>query len=730
MSTHSLHTFFSKWQGWITVGIIIVLFFALLASLSMMSDALQNSAHFENLYTVLLAVNVVAALALLILIAFHVKRLISQVRRRRMGAQLTVRILSLFVVLSLIPATIVYLFSLEFLHRQLNSWFTFEVESALDSSLELSKAALDNLLKEAYRRTETAAEEIEPFGKKIEGTLLDNLREQTGAQELTLFTNNGKLLLSSVSETNLLPSRPNENVLLQLRNSYSYVSLEPMVEQGLNIRVVLKIDSVNQHEKLLLHALFPVPKRLTELAEKVQKSYRNYGSSKYLHAPLKLSFTLVLSLVLLLSLFAAIWMAFFSAQRLVAPLSNLAEGTRAVARGDYDKQLPVTHQDELGFLVQSFNDMTRRIARARDDVKRQQIYLEAILERLSSGVISFDAGKHLLTVNPAASNVLGVNLQELLGKTLTELHKEHSDLQSFYLLIEKHLHESDSDWREETTIFGSGGRKVLMCRGTRLPMIEEQQGGYVLVFDDVTTLIQAQRDAAWSEVARRLAHEIKNPLMPIQLAAERLRHKYLKKMTEEDAETLDRLTYTIIQQVDAMKEMVNAFSEYAKTPTIKKQPLNLNDLVREMSYLYQQQTVHFRLSLVEDLPLIEADRGRLRQILHNLIKNAIEAGQEAGQEDIFIDIATRHLIEPNLNCVEFCIRDQGAGVPTQLLEKLFEPYVTSKTKGSGLGLAIVKKIVDEHGGIIWVENNGGASFNIRLPAITSTFAIPIEPISI
>jgi len=700
-------------RKWLNISIAISLFVALLISLLMMVDALQHSERFEHLYSFLLLINTIALLALLALIALNIQHLFYQVQTGRAGARLIVRLMGLLVLFSTTPVLIMYYFSLEFVYQRLDDWFNVNIEIAL----ELSRATLNDRMNEALSETQIIADQLTLENNQTPSLIalqLNQLRHESGAIELTLFANNGQIIASSHDEMgNLLPYTLQQPLLLGQAN---YTRLEPLLEQGL-IRVIIKIPQGTYEQ--LLHALFPLPERIRELANNVEA----YKQSAYLHQPLKISLTLLLSLVLLLSISSIMWMALFAARRFVHPLIQLAEGTQAVAQGDYEKKLPLTHFNELGFLVQAFNEMTHKIAQAQEQIKynqqladSQRDYLEAVLERLSSGVISLDLKLRLRTANQAASQILEAPLNPFLGKNLIQLRHHYPALKSLYTSIEQYLVGQTYDWREQITLFGSSGRKILTCSGTRLQLTTASKGvqeGYVIVFDDVTTLIQAQHDAAWSGVARRLAHEIKNPLTPIQLSAERLRQKYLHKLSQQDAQLLERMTHTIIQQVEAMRGMVNAFSDYAKTPEIRPQPLDINQLLTEVLDLYHHSVIPFQLKLSADLPLIEADRGHLRQVLHNLIKNALEAEQTI---DNSITIITRLKDKITFKCIELRIKDQGPGIPKELLEHIFEPYVTTKPKGTGLGLAIVKKIIEEHGGIVWFENHQqGTSVVIQLP---------------
>jgi nitrogen fixation/metabolism regulation signal transduction histidine kinase len=424
-----------------------------------------------------------------------------------------------------------------------------------------------------------------------------------------------------------------------------------------------------------------------------------------------------------LSLLAAIWAAFYSARRLVEPVRDLAEATHAVAEGDYSKRLAVASEDELGFLVRSFNDMTRRLAKSREEayqgrrqIEDQRAYLEAVLANLSSGVISMSADLVLRAVNRTAEQSLDIDIKQYLGKELSNLAEDHVFIKPFVDVVVRHCRQGVKSWEEEITLFGKSGRQVLMCRGTVLDGGDRSGDGLVLVFDDVTTLIQAQRDAAWGEVARRLAHEIKNPLTPIQLSAERLRRRYLARMDADEAEVLDRATRTIVNQVDAMKQMVNAFSEYARIPQVSLKPMELNQLVREVLDLYRSSKLNVRIleHLTPGNTWIDGDSVRLRQLLHNILKNALEAVKEV--PDACITVTTRNVDEGGMNRIELCLDDNGPGIEAGVLENIFEPYVSTKPKGSGLGMAIVKKIVEEHGGTISAGSSaaGGAQIRIHL----------------
>ncbi|HEY7638511.1 MAG TPA: ATP-binding protein [Steroidobacteraceae bacterium] len=696
------------------------------AALLIMAQTVQQSAHFSDLHPFIVGVNVAGLLVLLILIGGRVVQLIRDWRKRVVGSRLEARMVWMSATLAMAPLLLVFYFSVVFLNRGIDSWFHVEIREGLQDALTLSRAALDLRMREYMTRTREIANDLASRDDPV--ATLDEARQKSEAIELTLLGTNRRILgTSSERFGQIVPPRPSDEMVMQSR--HEYVTLDPVAGGGFLVRTAVQVPLTSPgDEPRMLEAVYPVERRLGELADTVESAYQRYGEKARLREPLKISFTLTLTLVLLLSLFAALYGAFWAARRLVRPIQDLVAGTRAVAKGDFDMRLPLTSHDEMGILVHSFNDMTKRLARAREETRRSQHAVEAeranlavILARLSTGVISLEPDRTVRTANQAACTILGADGDSVIGKPLAEAGKGSSLFEQFDAACCAHLDAGQTEWREQLVLQAESGRRILMCACTTLSGEDRSPGGFVIVFDDITTLLQAQRDAAWGEVARRLAHEIKNPLTPIQLSAERIRRKLLGSMNEGEAQMLDRATHTIVQQVEAMKEMVNAFSEYARAPEMDVSRFDLNQLIAEVAELYRAgsretgRTARPKLKLDPALSEIEADRGRLRQIIHNLLANAIEALE--GARDPEIRVETRLVERPNGRLAEIIVEDNGPGFRPDVIGQVFDPYVTTKPKGTGLGLAIVKKIVEEHGGRIEADNarTGGARVRIELP---------------
>ncbi|MEM9300920.1 MAG: ATP-binding protein [Pseudomonadota bacterium] len=714
------------------VSVLVLLF----AALYLAGNATTGLSELGDLYVPIFALTGLAILVLVVAIAHRVYRLVVQLRSGAAGSRLTFRLVVLFVALAVPPASIVYWFSVDFLSGSIDRWFDVDVETALDDALDIGQSFLAVQERSARRQVQRVASELSdlPDGQLIGS--MTRLLDQFGAREITVFEENGRVVRTVNEELGqIFPDAPQNLDLIQARQRGSYVDAEPLDDGGLQIRALAEIPERSlSGDVRIVQAIFPVTPGFDDQAANVERQLDRYRMLAFLRADLKRSVVFVLSLVLLLSVLLAVLLAFNTARRLVMPIGRLAEATRAVAAGDYGRRIDGGGQDELGFLVESFNTMTGDIEAAsrdaqlnRREAEQRRDYLEAVLGRLSSAVLSLDAERRILTANAAADAVLGVRLEDWIGEPIDALITEHPALGPLLHHIEDHGGEV-TPWREELTVDVPGQSRTLVCRGA--PLTTEGNVGQVLVIDDVTDLVEAQRAAAWGEVARRLAHEVKNPLTPIQLAAERIRRRYLPAEPDDDHAVLDRGTRTIVSQVEALKTMVNAFSEYARAPTLKLEPVSLATTVDEVLDLYRGGggfSCHSDWMAGE--PRVLVDRDRIRQLLHNLIKNSREAVVD-GTLELHVD--TRLEWRGASPWLILSLRDNGPGIPDQVLDKLFEPYATTKDRGTGIGLAIVKKIAEEHGGEIGARNasGGGAIFELRLPVDAAELGSQRPPASV
>ncbi len=698
-----------------------------LTALFLLSRTAQNSEDFDRLHTLLLLINVAGVLVLFAFLIGNLARLWRDYRNHVPGSKLKARMVGMSVTLAVVPMLVVFYFSMQFINRGIDTWFNVEIEKGLDDALALSRAALEMQMRDHLKTTLQIADRLRDVTGRQLFFDLSMLRRESGASEITVFGMNRRILATSSDlAAGTMPALPRDEVILQIRQNLPFVSLDPLERGSYQIRTAVAFgDRSRPQSGGLIQAQFPVTERIGRMANNVNLSYSKYKRLVYLRDPLKRNFTITLTVVLLLSLLSSVYGAFVLSRRLVAPIQNLVAGTRAVAKGDFDTRLPTPSRDEIGFLVSSFNEMTEKLSDAQQQasisqalVEAERANLEVILARLSTGVVALESDLRIRTANQASGAILNVDLENRTGERLTEVAKGHPLLQQFVDVAQVHLDAGETEWREQIVLRGEVGRRVLTCACTTLPGDADHAAGFVVVFDDITALLQAQRDAAWGEVARRLAHEIKNPLTPIQLSAERLRRKYINTMSKDEVQVLDRATHTIVQQVEAMKEMVNAFSDYARAPDIDISVFSLDKLALEVVDLYRAQATDIDIVLNTDptLPHIEADIGRVRQILHNLIRNSIEALENSDHEGrIEVRVSKTEVQETEI--AEIVVEDNGPGFKTGSVSQVFDPYVTTKPKGTGLGLAIVKKLVEEHGGTIDAENldAGGAVIRIQLP---------------
>ncbi len=690
------------------------------AATFLLASVSANTALFSAYYAPLLGVNLLITLLLAGMVVYQLVSLRRRLKAGVFGAKLTLRLVTLFALMAVLPGALIYGVSVQFVSQSIESWFEVRLDSALESGINLGRGTLEGRLKELTVKADAMALALSSRAEAEHVSALNALREQAAVDEATLYTSRGKIIGFSGNErSGIVPEPPGPAAMRQLRLQQPYSVIEAIPERGLYLRALVPVNPMSVSEdSRVLQLLQQVPPHLARDAEIVQTGYQEYQELQLARRGLKRLYGITLTLTLLLALLSSLGLAFLLSNRLSAPLSALVEGTRAVAQGDFSRRAAVASRDELGQLTQSFNSMTLQLAEAQARVERNQAqvahakaYLESVLAHLSAGVLTFDDALRLRSANPSAEQILGADCALLLRAGIRDWAVIDPSLAPLAdAVVEAFTRAKTAEWERQVERKVKDGAQVLLLRGTHFG--EGGDAGLIVVFDDVTHLLQAQRDAAWAEVARRLAHEIKNPLTPIQLSAERIQFKLTPKLSAADAEILTRSTQTIVSQVAALKRMVDAFGQYARTPEPALRPLDLNALVREVLTLYESLGSSMQLNLAPELPLVQGDATQIRQVIHNLLQNAQDA--LAGADSPSIEIATTS----RESRAELSVTDNGSGFPEQLMKRAFEPYVTTKPRGTGLGLSIVRKIVDEHRGEITITNVAprGARVAILLPA--------------
>ena len=639
-------------------------------------------------------------------------------RHNMLGSRLTRRLALMFTLIAVLPGLFLFGVSAQFISYSINSWFGNDTAQALESSLTLSKSALDNTLDNTIEQA--AALQVEIISRtSMGGTAAEALRlsgETARFSQVGLY-NPADGTTELISNPAALPPPPAEKEVAEELQRHGSSRSVTNINGKLYAQGWLALPAAQEKGKALFFRR-PIPDNVARDAELIENARSKYAELTYAKQGLQTFFLITLLAAALLSIMLALVIALYFARRFIEPILSLAEGAKAVAQGDFSQPRPVYRNDELGQLTRLFNHMTEQLAIAREAEELNRIrqeaarhYLETVLESLTAGVITLDETGRLKTLNRSAENILGLPLSELSG---SNWHDWPQSVPQYLLLTELFqtiLATEHTGKPVQTAYTGGDEARILLAKATPLPA--DNGGGTVLVFDDITLLVRAQKEAAWGEVAKRLAHEIRNPLTPIQLSAERLAWKLQDKLGEQDAQILARSTDTIIKQVAAMKEMVEAFRNYARAPSLKLEKQDLNKIIEEVLLLYEAGACTFDAVFSNIPAVMYADATAMRQVLHNIFKNAAEAAEEAAQPQVHIHTANAD------GQITLTVANNGKSFGKDMLANAFEPYVTDKPTGTGLGLPVVKKIVEEHGGRIALSNpaEGGACVKITLPAL-------------
>lgn len=702
---------------------------ALLLVLGFMAKSMESVALYTKNYTWLVLAGVFLFTLLLLQVLYYFIQLIFSVRKQQIGARLNARMMLFFSGIALIPILLFFLFSSQLLTRSIDSWFDESLDKGFDDALALAQAALETRRLDALEITQYAGSRLAQlsyfdlaYGDLAYG--LETLRAEINAMEISIFDQYGRFLATSGQDIRkLLPEKPDNVILMSVMQGMEYVWLEPLATGDMRVRVIIRIRDENPW---IIQAFYEIPQYFTILGESTQESVEKYKQYKALRGPLKDNMLFLLSMVSLLTIIMALGGSFFASRRLILPITRLSLATKAISEGHLSQKIRVKSNDEIGFLTQSFNEMVIKLKESHEAetasqrlLEAQRAYLETILSNLSSGVIVINKRGKIRTYNEAALQLLAVSEEELEILDLYGRASIPDSLVRFFEAIKEFILTIDKNHpqRAEISRTVEGRQQILTLRVSDQRDSRGSPVRFIVVFDDITQLIDSEREAAWGEVARRLAHEIKNPLTPIQLSAERLQLKLMGKLDESSTQVVEKSTQTIITQVNAMKEMVNAFSQYARAPKLNLKKIEMNQFVEEVLYLYEESLAKVRINFVNYPSSLEVigDEIRLRQLLHNLLKNSLESIEESAISNGKITVS---LTKKNRKHLVLTIQDNGVGLDKEKAEKLYEPYVSSKRKGTGLGLAVVKKIVEEHNGSIALYSEGvnqGATVEVCLP---------------
>ncbi len=689
-----------------------------IASLIFLAKSLENTDLVSSeAFRLLLIFNIIFICALIVLITTQIAKLIQNVKKEIVGSRLTMRLVLSFATIVIIPVTIVYLVSVSFLTKSIESWFNVQVESALQGGLSLGQKTLDILLKDIELKSKSMAYSIGAGEESSSSEILDDLRDKFSIQEAVIFDSNSKILSVSGEYLTPLPVLPKQEDLIRASDGF-FGKIEE-IDGKIYMKAYVPIPSKEllQTDRII-QITQPIPESISDIALSVESVYEDYQRLAYSRSSLKIIYTITLTLVLLLAILSAVAASFVISRRISKPISLLAEATRQIAKGKYNKTIPENSRDELGLLVKSFNSMTMQLnvatkssEKSRERLEIARAFLDTILTHLSSGVIVLDGDGVIKLHNITASKIIKFKRIDMTDIKFTNNISRNKKYQAIIqkintiILTKKILREQSFEFNTNN----KNNEEIIRVQIT--PLKREKDISYILVLDDITELTRGQRNQAWSEIARRLAHEIKNPLTPIQLSAERIEHKLKDKLSNEDLMMVNKSTKTIVNQVQALKTMVNEFSEYSRSPEKIIKAFDLYELFENIVELYQSTEIKIKIKASNKLLTIRADENKIRQVIINLIENAKDGLVKEKSPELNINIIDEK------KSITFIIKDNGMGISNELMGRIFEPYVTSKSNGTGLGLAIVNKIIEEHLGKIEIKRNKikGISVSVRLP---------------
>ena len=698
------------WPAILLTGVTLMI-------LLIMTQAIQDADDFAQSYVVLLAAVIIGVLVMMGMIGRQLYLLIQQRRKHTSTTSITLRLLRIVAGVTLIPLFVVFAFALTFINQGIDSWFNIKTESALQSAMDLSRASIDQKRRESLKQVQNIADSKASDLIAEPSIVLNEMRLLLNAHEMALFNSNGQAIASSSSDLTIIsPESLDTNVLQQIRQITPFTQYDTNDENFSSVEIVVPLQ--HRQDVYGLRARFEVPKSIDTLTQTVAQAYEEHQRLALLKSPLKATFLVSLLLVALLASLSATLVAIHLSRRFTQPIRHLAFATKQVSQGNYATQLQNQDHDELGFLVDSFNEMTQQISLARNRIQSsqqnaetQRAFFETILKHLSSGVWVCSSPMVLRTYNTSAETILNTEFSSYQYLPISHIAHEQPSLKPLIDLIMQNHVQGKTEWQAQIQIETEQRTLTLSVQGTTLPDFQQKSAGMIIVFDDISQLMQAQRTEAWSEVARRLAHEIKNPLTPIQLSAERLQYKLSSYLQDEEKSLLTKSTDTIISHVESLKNMVQTFNDFARMPSLQLQKTALVPLINSTTelYLHKHNDYKIELELEDDLPELMLDPTQIRQVLHNLIKNAIEACESIEQP--IIQVKAQRIAQT----IELSVCDNGIPINKELRERLFEPYATSKPKGTGLGLAIVKRIIEEHQGTIELSNGAEKCFTLTLP---------------